>query len=126
MVGRSNAAVANRTTTARAYYNCAFKFQLCPATSTRYSTASPVKGGVKDWFADPPAIVPPVVMAPLLGLSHSTLSVRVVADRFTVKLPPFGAYTRYSAPVATLSAKQCPVEDRFPCGVIFAKSILFP
>jgi len=59
--------------------------------------ASPLKGEMKDWFADPPAIVPPVVMAPLLGLSHSTFSVRVVADRFTVNVPPLGAYTRYSA-----------------------------
>src|SRR6266403_1965699 len=90
--------------------------------STRYNTASPLKGGVKDWFAEPPAMVPPVVMAPLLGLSHSTLRVRVVADKFTVMLPPFGAYTRYSAPVATLSARQNPVEHNPPCGVIFSKS----
>ena len=70
-------------------------------------------------------MVPPVVMAPLVGLSHSTFSVRVVADKFTVMLPPFGAYTRYSAPVATLSARQNPVEDRLGWGVILARSILF-
>lgn len=48
-------------------------------------------------FVDPPLIVPPVVMAPLLGLSHSRFSVLVVADKFTVKVPPLGANTRYSA-----------------------------
>jgi len=70
-------------------------------------------------------IVPPLVVAPVAGFNHSTCSTSVVAPRFTVKVPPFGAYTRYSAPVATLSAKQCPLEDRPPRGVIFARSILF-
>lgn len=74
---------------------------------------------------DPPEIAAPLVIAPVAGFIHSTLSTLVVADKFNVMLPPFGAYTRYSAPVATLSARQNPVEDRFPCGVIFARSILF-
>jgi hypothetical protein len=49
------------------------------------------------------------------------VTTRVVADKFTVKVSPLGAYTKYSAPVATLSARQKPVEDKLPCGVIFNK-----
>src|SRR6267142_853717 len=57
------------------------------------------------------------------GLHHSTFSARVVALRYTVNVPPLGAYTRYSAPVAALSARQNPVDDRLPCGVAFNRSI---
>ena len=35
-----------------------------------------------------------------------------------------GDVSQYSAPVATLSAKQKPVEDKLPCDVIFTKSSL--
>src|SRR5436309_3358471 len=81
------------------------RIQLWPAASTRYSTTSPLNGAAKEWV-DPPVIVPPVVVVPLAGLNHSTFSTLVVAARFTVKVPPFGAYTKYSAPLATLSARQ--------------------
>ncbi len=64
---------------------------------------------------------PPEVMAPVAGLSHSTFKVRVVAERFTVKEPPEGAYTRYSAPVAIALARQLPVEERLGRGVIFPR-----
>ena len=37
--------------------------------STRYNTASPLKGGVKDWLP-PPLIVPPVVTAPVVYQSY--------------------------------------------------------
>ena len=38
-------------------------------------TASPRNGVVTDWLGNPPAIVPPAVTAPVLGLSHSHLAV---------------------------------------------------
>jgi hypothetical protein len=65
-------------------------FQLCPAASTIYSTASPLKGAVND-LVEPPLMEPPLVTAPVAGLSHCTFRTRVVADRFTLKVPPFGA-----------------------------------
>ena len=68
-------------------------------------------------FVVPPLMAPPLVVTPVAGLNHSTFSARVVALRFTVNVPPLGAYTRYSAPVAALSARQNPVDDRPPCGV---------
>src|SRR5712691_11850240 len=69
-------------------------------------------------------MAPPLVVTPVAGFNHSTFSARVVALRFTVNVPPLGAYTRYSAPVAALSARQNPVDDRLPCGIAFSKSIL--
>jgi hypothetical protein len=66
-------------------------------------------------LADPPVIAAALVVAPVARLHHSTFSERVVAERFTAKLPPVAAYTRYSAPVAALSARQKPVEDKLPC-----------
>src|SRR5262245_36324340 len=58
-----------------------------PALSTRYSTASPLNGGVNAMAEDPPVTGLPAVTAPVDGFSHSTLSTCVVAERFTVKPP---------------------------------------
>jgi hypothetical protein len=63
---------------------------LRPAASTIYRTASPLKRAVKD-FVDPPVVAAPAVVTPLAGLNHSTFRTRVVADKFTVKVPPLGA-----------------------------------
>src|SRR5437016_13943606 len=79
--------------------------QLWPAEANSDSTASSLKGGV-NVCVEPPETLPPEVVLPLLGSNHSTFSTRVVADKFTVKLPPFGAYTRYSAPTDGVCAKQ--------------------
>ncbi len=65
----------------------------CPAESTRYSTASPLNGGVNDREDDPAGMGVPMVVAPVAGLNHSTFNVLAldIADRFTVNDPPFGA-----------------------------------
>jgi hypothetical protein len=67
--------------------------EACPAESTRYNTASPPNGGVNDCEDDPAGIGVEVVVAPVDGLNHSTLSVREldIAERFTVNVPPLGA-----------------------------------
>ena len=48
---------------------------------------------MKDCEDDPAATVAAVVVAPVAGLNHSTLSVRELdmAERLTVNVPPFGA-----------------------------------
>ena len=55
---------------------------------------------------------------PVLGSNHSTFSARDdgIADRFTVKVPPFGAYQILRASVG-VCARQ-PVDDKLGCGFI--------
>ncbi len=54
---------------------------------------------MKDWLADdPPAIVPPVVKTPLLGLSHSKFGALVMAEKFPEKVPPLGPNAGYMRP----------------------------
>src|SRR6266849_8021603 len=103
------------------------KRQLWPAASTRYSTASPLieVGALNCWML-PPVTIAPGVAVPVEGSNHSTFNLLVVAVRSTVNaVLLFGWYTRYSAPLDGVCARQNPVDVRFPCGVIFAKSILF-
>lgn len=71
----------------------------------KYNTESPLKGAVNEVVA-PPDTVPPSTVVPLPGLNHSTDKFPSVAEIFTDAAPPFGRYTRYSAPSATGFAKQ--------------------
>jgi hypothetical protein len=66
---------------------------VCPAESTRYSTASPLKGGVNVRDGDPAGMELPAIVSPVEGFSHSTVKVLElgIAEMFTVKGPPLGA-----------------------------------
>jgi hypothetical protein len=74
-----------------------------------------------DFAEDPHCIVPADEMAPVAGFSHVTVSERAldIDLRFTVKVPPLGAYTTYSAPTEGVCARQYPVEESEPIGVAF-------
>jgi hypothetical protein len=66
---------------------------LFPRVSTRYSTASPLNGGVKDCREAPAASGPSENVVPVAGLNHSTASFRELgmAERSMVNEPPEGA-----------------------------------
>src|SRR5258708_19235636 len=64
-----------------------------PAASAKYSTASPLNGGLNVWEDDPAPIASPAVATPVDGLNHSTESFLDpgIAERFTENGPPAGA-----------------------------------
>ncbi len=59
------------------------------ADPERYRTASPEKGAVKE-RDELASVVPPAIMAPVAGLSHSTYTLPTMDERFTVTVPPDG------------------------------------
>src|ERR1043165_7199534 len=60
-----------------------------------------------------------MIVSPVEGLNHSTAKVLELCmrKRSTVNEPPEGKYTRYSAPVEGVCARQYPVEERELFGV---------
>ena len=66
---------------------------LWPDVSTRYNTASPLNGGLKDCVDDPAIIGLCDIVVPVAGLNHSTANFREsgMAERSIVNEPPEGA-----------------------------------